>query len=42
MIIEKRGKLMNKEIKAPITKETASGLKAGDYVFITGDRKSVV
>ena len=36
MIIEKRGKLMKKEIKAPITKETASGLKAGDYVFITG------
>ena len=37
---------MNKSIKAPIIKEEAALLKAGDYVLISGiiytDRKSVV
>ena len=27
---------MDKHIKAPIDKETAKSLKAGDYVYITG------
>lgn len=27
---------MNKEIKAPISKEEASRLRAGDYVLISG------